>query len=316
MARAAAALGLLLAAPASASDDQIAQLLTLQSVEARVASIGYRLQTQAGDLCAAQTMLAGIQVHDDAQYGADWAPAVAAAFGGGGWPKIYAVASGGAAERAGVRANDTIVRIDGAVPPAATRGNPYARVGATLDLIDRGLADGHLALTVTRDGKPLELAIEGQSGCATRFEVKVSGEKQGESDDRYVQITTGLVAFAADDGDLAAAIAHELAHNILNHTARLNAQGVKRGILQNFGKSARMTRATEVEADRLSVYLLDRAGYPMEAAPRFWERFRTAVFDFGDRTHPGGKERIAVLRAEIAKVEAAKARGEVARFVR
>jgi Zn-dependent protease with chaperone function len=313
--RAAAAAALLFAAPASASDDAVADLLVLQSVEARVASIGYRLQTSAGDLCGEQAMLSGIQIHDASQYERSAAPALAAAFGAGGWPRIFAVARGSAAERGGAQPNDTIVRIDGEPPPAAPNGMSYARVGATLDMLDRAMADGHLVLTVARDGgAPLDLTIEGQRGCASRFQVKISNGMQGEAEGRYVEVTTGLVAFAPDEAELAAAIAHELAHNILRHRAWLDANNVKRGILQNFGRSARLTRETEVAADRLSVHLLDRAGYPTAAAVRFWDRFRKAIFDFGDQTHPGGKERVAVLTAEIAKIEAAKAVGLVPRF--
>ena len=45
------------------------------------------------------------------------------------------------------------------------------------------------------------------------------------------------------------------------HRVRLDAARVSRGFLGNFGRNARLIRETEVEADRLSVYLLERAGY-------------------------------------------------------
>ena len=62
---------------------------------------------------------------------------------------------------------------------------------------------------------------------------------------------------------------------------------MQRGFLGNFGRNARRIRETEVEADRLSVYLLDRAGYDPDAAVRFWSRFGRRGLNFlGSPTHP------------------------------
>jgi hypothetical protein len=46
---------------------------------------------------------------------------------------------------------------------------------------------------------------------------------------------------------------------MLRHRTRLDSGGVAY-FLGNFGRNARLIRETESEADRLSVYLLDRAG--------------------------------------------------------
>jgi hypothetical protein len=305
---------LVAAVPASASRDEVADLLLLQAIEVRVATIGHRLAVSAGDLCAEQAALSGIQVHDASQYGKGAGGDLRQAFGAGPWPKVLAVADASAAARAGLRANDSILAVDGQAIPAARKFGTYARAAATLALLDQGLSDGRMILAVERAGAPLQVEVTADRGCASRFQVKISTGMQGRADGDYVEVTTGLIAFAPDDAELAAGIAHEMAHNILRHRARLDEAGISRGILQNFGRNARLTRETEVEADRLSVHLLDRAGYPAAAAVAFWERFRTAIFTFGDSTHPGGKERVAVLKAEIARIEAAKARGEKPRF--
>ena len=120
-----------------------------------------------------------------------------------------------------------------------------------------------------------------------------------------------MIDFAADEAQLAAVIAHELAHNILRHRARLDAVGIHRGILGQFGRNARLIRQTEVEADQLSVYLMDRAGYDPQAIITFWERYdRTHPFGFLNApTHPGPENRIAMVRTEIARIAAMKAQG-------
>ena len=111
--------------------------------------------------------------------------------------------------------------------------------------------------------------------------------------------------------EMAAAIAHELAHNILRHRARLDAAGVDRGLGKQFGRSARLFKQTEVEADRLSVWLLAGAGYDPAAAARFWTRFgqRKGRPLFQAGTHPNWRDRVAALETEAAAVAAARAGG-------
>lgn len=302
---------------AAASGDDIAALLAMQSIEERVVSVGHRLAASAGDLCPDAAPLSGLQLHDASQYQRDQADDLAIAFGLGPWPKLLAVAKGSAAERAGLRANDSILTIDGAMPPPeGTRDQSYGRIGAVLAQLDAALVDGKVALGIERDGAAQAIDLLADRGCASRFQLKVTDSLQGKADGNYVEVTSGLVAFAADDAELAAAIAHEMAHNILRHRARLDAQGMSRGIFQKFGRNARLMRETEVEADRFSVYLLDRAGYDLAAAPRFWKRFGKARGGaFKDATHPGAKTRVANIEAEIAAIVAAKARGEVPEFV-
>ena len=72
---------------------------------------------------------------------------------------------------------------------------------------------------------------------------------------------------------------------------------MRRGFLGNFGSNARRIRETEIEADRLSVYLMERAGYDPAAAVRFWSRFGRRGLNFlGSPTHPNWRRRIAVVR--------------------
>jgi predicted Zn-dependent protease len=63
-------------------------------------------------------------------------------------------------------------------------------------------------------------------------------------------------------------------------------------------------KQTEVEADRLSVYLLEAATYGTEGAESFWARWGRAhdwgIFATG--SHPGWKQRIAIIRAESARI--------------
>ena len=84
------------------------------------------------------------------------------------------------------------------------------------------------------------------------------------------------------------------------------------GLLGNFGRNARLIRETELEADRLAPYLLDRAGYDPDAAVRFWRRFGNRGFNiFGSPTHGGWRERRSAIEAEIVRIRQARAAGAV-----
>ncbi len=120
-----------------------------------------------------------------------------------------------------------------------------------------------------------------------------------------------MTLYAKEDDELAAVLAHELAHNILGHRARLDEAKVSRGMFKSVGRNARLIRETEVEADRLSIYLLDRAGYPIEGATRFWRRFgpQHGLGIFASPTHPGWKQRVATMEQEATVLAKLKEQG-------
>src|SRR3546814_2842022 len=72
-----------------------------------------------------------------------------------------------------------------------------------------------------------------------------------------------------------------------------------------------MFKQTEIEADRLSVWLLAGAGYDPAAAARFWSRFgqRKGRPLFQASTHPSWRDRVAALEAEAATIAAARMLG-------
>src|SRR3546814_9337771 len=106
--------------------------------------------------------------------------------------------------------------------------------------------------------------------------------------------TDTLLPYTTLCRSLAAAVAHELAHNILRHRERLDAADVDRGLFKGFGRSARLFRQTEVEADRLSVWLMRGAGYDPQAAVRLWGRFGTrgGPVLIQPSTHPPRRDRV------------------------
>ena len=271
------------------------RLDTLQALDTRVQSIGWRLARSNAAYCRRVAPGIGLQLFDAAGF-ADPA-AVRAALELPGDIAVEAVAADSPAARAGLRPHLALGAVAGqpvSAMPAAKAGD-YARLVGLHDRVDAALlATGSVALTDAAGG---EIAVTGEAACVTRFEMTGSGSKAA-ADGRRVVIGRNLVEALPEDEMLAAALAHELAHNLLAHRARLDASG------RSWGK----VKATEREADRLAPWLLANAGYDPQAAVRFFERWGPK-FDLGlfaTPDHDGWKARVRRISEEIPKVESAR----------
>jgi len=297
-----AALAMMLATP-----DVEAELAALRAQDELVARVGYRLATTNAARCPRQMPASGLLLHGLEQYGADYTARARSFFGLGDAPGVLAVIPGSPAAAADIRAGDALIAINGvAVEGVRAGGKPFDRMAIMLDQMEAALAAGPVALTLERGGERLTARFTGLPACATRYQVKPSPKLNAAADGRYVEVNAGFLGEFANEDELAAIVAHELAHNILDHRAVLDAQGVSRGLFGRIGKNAAKIRATEIEADRFSLLLLRGAGYRMTAASEFWQRFeKTHGYGiFADATHLNGRRRVEMLNAEIARIEA------------
>ena len=96
-----------------------------------------------------------------------------------------------------------------------------------------------------------------------------------------VKITRGMVNFIEDEDELAAVVAHEMGHLMAKH------------------KGAQ-TPEKEMEADRIGLELMEKAGYDPNAAVKFWTRYYEHIGWWeGDGTHQEPHERIETLKHHI-----------------
>ena len=286
-------------APAvSVSAPDIANYQALAKQDLRLAMVGHRLALANAPFCARKSRNPGWVLHDKAQYPD---PATAqAAFGFRLPVAVSAVVPGGAAEAMGIKPGDAIIavnEVDFTSPDLVKGKRASARLeklqnmlGEVLDTI--GTAD---VMFMTADGvkrvKLAPLAI-----CASRFWVDTKSKLDAGADGVSVRVTEGLMAFTADDeGQLAAVVAHEMSHNLLGHRQRLAATG----------NSNKQILETEIEADRLSVWLMANAGYDTQAALHFMERYgrRTDLGIFSVGTHLRWQNRQKVMQREIALIQ-------------
>jgi predicted Zn-dependent protease len=143
-----------------------------------------------------------------------------------------------------------------------------------------------------------------------------------------------MVDFAKNDNHLAFVIAHEFAHNIMQHIAATR-QNVTIGALLGtvadvaagaagantqglFGKVGsqqgllKYSAAFEAEADYVGLYILARAGYKIEDAPDFWRIMSQANPDsvYVSSTHPTNPARTIAMGKTVAEIRAKQKAGQ------
>jgi len=141
-----------------------------------------------------------------------------------------------------------------------------------------------------------------------------------------VAFHTGIMPIARDADGIAAVMGHEVAHVLARHGAERMSQQqalsigetalmvallgrspfVREGILSAYGLGAKVgvllpySRKHELEADRIGLILMAKAGYNPQAAVAFWERMLERKEGGGApeflSTHPSDKQRLADLK--------------------
>jgi Zn-dependent protease with chaperone function len=274
----------------------VVDLSALRNKEEQVLTVGDRLAIAAAALCARQAPGLGIALHDLSQYGAAYRDAARPMFARAALPAVLAVAGEGAAARAGIKAGDAVIAVNGNPVPQAA-GDGLARVETVTAAMQRAALSGSVRLTLARgDGAPSVRAFAPPPACAVRFQVRPDRELDARTDGWLIEITTGLADFVRGPDELAAVLAHELAHVILDHRAQVGRV------------SAAQSRSSELEADRLGIMLAARAGFRAAAAAGFWRRMRDRgpAGPSGLGRHPADRQRLKAVDAALRQLEEAR----------
>lgn len=283
---------------AALDSDRSAMFAGLRQADAQLAATLFRLAVANDSLCLSHVPTTGLVLHDLAAYDDTVRSAAARYFDFETSVAVEAVVPDSPAARAGVRQDDSIVAVDGkrivAGDDAASRA---------IDAIDRS-AGTAIILTVMRNGAQRTVEIHPIEGCDARGEVKISDNLNAQTDGDIIQVDSGLMNLVADRQEFAAVVAHELAHIVLEHPRRLTAAHVSRGLFKGLGRSARLFKQTESEADRLSVTLMANAGYDPQAAVRYWLTYGPQLNDHGGfgSTHLSWRARAKLIAAAADRI--------------
>jgi hypothetical protein len=230
-------------------------------------------------------------------------------------PGVLAVVEGSPAAQAGLLAGDVLLSVDNKPfpSPGAATAEPDDKkrrklMEAAEIQLEEQLRSGAAKLQVYRNSREILINLHPVMGCPARGRLARSGQPNAFADGRWAIMTTKMLGFIRSDDEIAVAMAHELAHNILGHPGQLEGV-VPKGILRNIGKNAARVHKTEEEADRLGIKLVWAAGYDVSAAIPFWRRLY-AKFDpiptpklF--RTHPSLGARERLINQTIAELRVA-----------
>lgn len=290
--------------PARAADAKSTKLLSelsaLQQRDELVQSIGWKLVTGNAPFCSEIRPATGLLLQDVAAFGNP--AAVRTAMGLTGDIAVQARATGSPADMAGLPVFAEVLSVDGqsmrGLPPA--KEETWQRLAAlqrTLDDAMRARGQVEIVWSGPYDS-PRTATLIGQPACASGFEV-IAGSRGASANGQRVAIGADFVGFSYTEELLAAALAHELAHNLLGHPGWLDENGRKQGNI----------RRTEREADRLMPWLLANGGYDPAAAERFMREWgpRNDGGLFRGRTHDGWDERAEFIAAELPLIQRSRA---------
>ena len=252
----------------------------------RLHAIGWRLAAANARWCGRTVADIGWLLHDARTY-PDPA-AMRARHGAEIW--VQAVAPGSPAYRAGLAPGDAPQRAGGLPIASAPPGDPsWQRLIELNENLARTFEDGRARIEWIRDGRAYAAQVLPRRICPAAFELRASKDN-AIADRRRVMLGEEFPGFEWADAELAAIVAHELAHVILAHDPRRS--------------SAEDIRQMERIADRLMPWLLANAGYDPDAAASAMTRIGPSL-DRGLRLRPRHdrwRDRVAAIRDEAALV--------------
>lgn len=255
----------------------------------RLGTIEWRLRSAAANTCTTLAADLGIIIDDRRAYDRkDW-PLLARSVGLRDDPVVTGLVPGGPAARAGLRAGDEILSVGGqSVATIIERRKAGPLVAeALIEEIAASASTQPIVLVVRRSGETLQFHIQPARHCAARLVLVTNGGVDAHSDSHNVAISTGLMAFARGDDEVALAAGHEMAHIMLRHR-------------KGGGIAAR--RKMEDDADSLGLKLMRCAGYDGEKALGLFQRLGSGDWLGFLRapTHRSFGKRVARLKAELA----------------
>jgi hypothetical protein len=295
-------------APAAAGSAQ--PVSTLRREDAYVGGVAYRLARAGASFCPQTFPLTGLLFHHLAEYEPKDRPLMMERYGLDRGVGVLSVLPDTPAAAAGLLAGDVLLSVNGrAFPaPAGIAAEPKRKTWRPLlerseAVLEQALKQGPAALAVLRGGRELALSLGSEPGCVGRIRLARSTQMNAFSLRGYVVMTTAMLGYVRSEDELAVVIGHELSHSILGH------EGVRdeEGLLAGLGIKPNAIWRREEAADRLGLRLMAAAGYDLDAAIPFWDRYLGQYDWFPQifRSHPSRGARAKIAREEIAAIRAA-----------
>lgn len=240
--------------------------------------------------------------------------------------RLQVILKNSVAEKAGLKEGDVLLSIYGV--PAPSGDKAFEKLA---DIIKRnGKAGLPFEIEVERGGKNLSFSFEPDMVCPYPLIIDAKSQVLNAfADGEKIYITVEMIDYIKDDNDLAAILAHELAHNTLGHSSATEHNmtiGLVLGTISDvfLGTSSSYDLAKqgqlayskefEFEADYVSAYYMARAGYDYKNSKKMQERIASRdvlSLYYNSKTHPTPQKRFALLQESANEIDMKKAFGEV-----
>lgn len=216
-----------------------------------------------------------------------------------------------------------IAAISNPFPPIVEPVRPTQAMKNRLQRIATRIAPQAGKLCYTLRGDP-------RTGGNCSFNLEIHGERgvNAYADGEAVVITAPMMVFANNDTHLAFVLAHEMAHNVMEHQKGMGANVLLGSLLGTAADIAISTQGAdthgafgnigggmalrsyspsfEQEADYIALYILARSGWRIEEAPKFWRAM--AQYEprgiYARGSHPTTAERFVGMTKTIAEIRA------------
>ncbi len=221
---------------------------------------------------------------------------------------------------------DQIVAVNGVSIPSGEKGKKKF-----YDVIWKDGRDVTLPITITvergRKGAKQDITFNPPAACASFIAMEDDDDVNAYADSANIVFTTGMLRYAADDGEVAAIFSHELAHNVRLHAQIREINIFLSQIVGVIIESAlgldlydrlgglagsAFSQAKETEADYVGVYMLARAGYDLDKAMQFHRRFGATYpqsIHLAGTTHPSSVKRFLSIKKTVAEIKDKQTRG-------
>ncbi|WP_334188185.1 PDZ domain-containing protein [Noviherbaspirillum sp.] len=264
-------------------------------------------------LCKRQARnLLGLTAKTRYSYGKGFAVEAQSALGLNEQLKVMDVLPGSGAERSGIRKGDVLLAVEGKPMP---QGPNAERDGAVLvNAAMRGR--GSVTLSVERNGEQISIATPLTNACAFGIELGDSDLVNSYADGFRVLITRGMLNVVRTDEELAYALAKEIAHNTLTRAPRPRmGSTIDRLRVLRDDRTAPVTMPAlqpyspvlDATADKLSLYMLTRAGYGTTGTVDFWKRLAASHPSTSPNSHtalhPSTSYRVSVMNKTLEAIK-------------
>ncbi|MFA6019760.1 MAG: M48 family metalloprotease [Rhodospirillales bacterium] len=289
-----------------------------------------RLNVAAADFCEGKTRyISGFATHQIGSAKIDQLEAFEAIHPGhANHLIVVAVLPGMGAEKGGLKVGDHVVAVNGEALPPDTQA-AARMVGEKIDRAEPS------TLSILRAGKPMDISLPVSRACKVPAMYVPKRDLNAFTDGQTVRVYEGMLDFIKTEEELALVMGHELGHVVRGHieAKQKNAAvgqviGLILGAAISVGTGVDVTSSIgslgegvgggrysvdfEAEADYVGLYIMARAGYPIDNAADFWRRMAVAnpgAINMAS-SHPATADRFVALEAATKEIKSKMASGQ------